>query len=73
MADPKRLYKSRTEKQLAGVCGGLADYIGIDPTLMRLIYIIGTIMTGFIPGIFVYFILAIIAPEEPEPAADDAD
>jgi phage shock protein C len=73
MADPKRLYNSRTEKQLAGVCGGLADYIGIDPTLMRLIYIIGTIMTGFIPGIFVYFILAIIAPEEPEPAADDAD
>jgi len=73
MADPKRLYKSRTEKQLAGVCGGLADYIGIDPTLMRLIYIIGTIMTGFIPGIFVYFVLAIIAPEEPEPAADDAD
>ena len=73
MADPKRLYKSRTEKQLAGVCGGLAEYIGIDPTLMRLIYIIGTIMTGFIPGIFVYFVLAIIAPEEPEPAADDAD
>jgi phage shock protein C len=73
MADPKRLYKSRTEKQLAGVCGGLAEYIGIDPTLMRLIYIIGTVMTGFIPGIFVYFILAIIAPEEPEPAADDAD
>jgi phage shock protein C len=68
MSSPKRLYKSRTEKQLAGVCGGLAEYIGIDPTLMRLIYIIGTIMTGFIPGIFIYFVLAIIAPEGPEPS-----
>ena len=76
MSNPNRtgpLQRSRSDRMIAGVCGGLADYIGIDPTLMRLIYIIGTIMTGFIPGIFVYFILAIIAPEEPEPAADDAD
>ncbi len=61
----KKLYKSRTNKMLGGVCGGLAEYFGVDPTLMRVIYLILTLLTGVIFGVVVYVILAIIIPWKP--------
>ncbi|MCY4061348.1 MAG: PspC domain-containing protein [Chloroflexi bacterium] len=60
----KRLYRSRKERQLAGVCGGVADYLGVDPTLVRLLWVIFAIAGG--PGVLLYLIMAAVVPEEPE-------
>lgn len=57
----KRLTRSR-EKMIAGVCGGFAEYLGIDPTIVRIVYVLltlGTIGTG----ILCYFIFALVMPE----------
>lgn len=62
----KRWYRSRTDKRLAGVLGGLAQYFDIDPTLVRVIYAVGTFFTGFIPGIALYVLLWIVVPPEPK-------
>jgi len=57
----KRLYRSRNDRRIWGVCGGLADYFGIDPTLVRIIAAI-SVLSGL--GIPVYIIMAIIVPLE---------
>lgn len=61
----KRLYRSRTKKMVAGVCGGIAEYFNIDETIVRLGVALVTAVTGFIPGIVFYFIAAVIMPESP--------
>lgn len=58
----RRLYRSRRDRLLFGVCSGLADYFDIDPTLARLVFVLITLAGG--AGILVYIILAIIIPEE---------
>ncbi len=65
MQDVKRLYRSRRERKLAGVCAGFGEYLGVDPTIVRILYLLGTIITGFFPGIFIYFAMALIMPVEP--------
>lgn len=60
----KRLYRSRKQRQVAGVCGGIADYLSIDPTLVRLVWALFALAGG--PGVVLYIILAVIMPEEPE-------
>ncbi len=60
----KRLYRSRKNRQIAGVCGGIADYFAIDPTLVRLLWALFALAGG--PGIIVYIIFAVVVPEEPE-------
>lgn len=60
----KRLYLSR-DKKICGVCGGLAEYFDIDPSLVRLAWIVLTILTGVVPGIIGYFIAAIVIPRKP--------
>ena len=62
----KRLYKSRTDKLLEGVCGGIAEYFAIDPTIVRLAVVVLTVLTGFIPLIIAYVICAIIIPVSPK-------
>ena len=59
----RKLYRSRTDKKLLGVCGGLAKYFNVDSTIMRLIYVCLVLFAGV--GILVYFIAALIMPEEP--------
>ena len=59
-ANNKRLYRSRNNKILAGVCGGVAEYLNIDSTIVRLLAVI---IPGF--GWVTYIICAIIIPEEP--------
>ena len=59
----KKLYKSADNKMLAGVCGGVADYFGIDPTLVRLGWVLFCALGG--SGILAYIIAAIIIPEQP--------
>lgn len=59
----KRLYRKRNEKILAGVCAGLGDYFGVDPTIVRIIFLI--LVFAGLGGVLVYIILWIITPEEP--------
>lgn len=59
----RRLYRKRNEKILAGVCAGLGDYFGIDPTIVRIIFLI--LVFAGLGGVLVYIILWIITPEEP--------
>ena len=74
MTTVKRLYRSRRERKLAGVCAGIAEYLEVDPTIARVLYLLGTIMTGFFPGIFIYFAMALIMPVEPlNRDADEGD
>ncbi|MDE2857449.1 MAG: PspC domain-containing protein [Chloroflexota bacterium] len=60
----KRLYRSRADRRIAGVCGGIADYLAVDPTIVRIIWALFAIAGG--PGLVLYIILAAIIPEEPE-------
>lgn len=59
----RRLYRSRNERMIGGVCGGLGEYFGIDPTLVRVLFIAFALMGG--PGLIAYILLLIIVPEEP--------
>jgi phage shock protein C len=65
----RRLYRSRTDSVLGGVCGGIADYLDVDPSIVRIIWAVLGIVTG---GVFVvlYIVMWIVVPEAPEfPAA----
>ncbi len=58
----KKLYKSRTNKKIAGVCGGIAEYLNIDPTIVRLVWVLATLFVGC--GILAYIIALIIMPDQ---------
>lgn len=61
----KRLYLSRTDRKISGVCGGIAEYYGLDSSLVRLGWVVLTIITGGIPGVIGYFVAAIVIPNPP--------
>lgn len=61
----KKLYKSNTNFVLSGVLGGLGEYYDVDPTLLRLGFIILVLVTGGFPGIIAYIIAAVIVPNKP--------
>jgi len=63
MTEVKKLYRSTTDKKLAGVAGGLAEYFNVDPTLVRILFVIFSLAGG--PGILLYIILWIVMPEAP--------
>lgn len=60
----KKLYRSKTKRTLSGVCGGLEDYFEIDVTIIRLVWVLITIMSGIFPGIVAYVIAVFIIPEQ---------
>ena len=60
----KKLYRSESDKKLAGVCGGLADYLGVDVTIIRLIWALVAVFGG--TGLVAYLIAALIIPTESE-------
>lgn len=62
----KRLYRSRDERMIAGVAGGIAQYFSIDPTLVRLAFV-GFTLAGGGSGLLAYLILAVLMPLEPVP------
>jgi phage shock protein C len=62
--DVKRLYRSRNDRKLAGVCGGLGKYFDIDPVIFRIVFVV-TIFFG-LAGLIAYIIMALIVPLEPE-------
>ena len=69
MPDPKNpLRRSRDKRMIAGVCGGFAEWLGWDVTLVRILYIVGSILSAAFPGLLAYVILWIVMPDA-EPAA----
>ena len=67
VAQTRRLYRSRTDRKLAGVCGGLARYSNIDATLLRVLFVVLALLGG--PGLVIYLLMWILVPEEPQDAA----
>ena len=63
--ETKRLYRSKTDRFIGGVAGGMAQYFNLDSSIMRLIFVAFALFGG--PGILVYIIMWIIVPEEPAP------
>jgi phage shock protein C len=63
MADVRKLYRSRTNRQVAGVCGGLAEHFNMDATLIRVLFVVLAVLGG--SGIIIYIAMWIIVPQEP--------
>lgn len=59
------LLRSRSDRMIAGVCGGLAQWLGWDPTAVRILYVLISIFSVAFPGTIVYVILALLMPSEP--------
>ncbi len=62
--ESKKLYRSRNDKMIGGVCGGLGEFLGVDPTLVRLAFVILAIFGG--SGILLYIIAWLIIPPSPQ-------
>jgi phage shock protein C len=67
----KKLYRSRTDIMIAGVCGGLAKYLDVDPTAVRLVFVLLSFLA--LGGFWVYVILWIIMPVEPEAGTESVE
>jgi phage shock protein C len=63
----KRLYRSKKDRMIAGVCGGIAEYFDIDPVIVRLVAVV-LLLPGALPGFVPYLIMWIVVPEAPEDA-----
>lgn len=59
----KRLTKSLSDRKLFGICGGIAQYLDVDSTLIRVIYVVLSFCTAIIPSIILYLVLNFIIPE----------
>ena len=68
----KKLYRSATDKIIAGVCGGLAEYFEIDATIILLVWALLVIFTGFFPGVVAYVIAALIIPQRKDATVVEA-
>ena len=64
MEEKKKLYRKEEGKMIAGVCAGVADYFGIDVTIVRLVWVLFTVFVG--SGILAYLIALILIPQEPK-------
>jgi len=60
-----RLVRSEDNKMISGVCAGIANYFAIDPTIVRVLAVALTIVTGIVPGVIAYFVLALVMPKVP--------
>ena len=60
---PKRLYKSNVNQQIDGVCAGIAEYFGLDPTVIRLAWVLFSLLGG--SGVLAYIICAVVIPRNP--------
>lgn len=63
MADVKRPLRKSSNRMIAGVCGGIAEWLGWDPTLVRILYVLISVLSVAFPGILVYIILWIVMPK----------
>jgi len=60
------LMRSRRSKMIAGVCGGIAEWLGWDPTLVRILYVVVSLVSVAFPGLLAYVVLWIIMPKAPD-------
>ena len=60
----KKLYKSNTDKKIDGVCAGIGEYFDIDPTVIRLLWVLATLFVG--AGILAYIVAALVMPRKPD-------
>ncbi len=60
---PRRMTRSRSDRKIAGVCGGIARYFGWDPTLVRVVYVVVSVASVAFPGLIVYLLLWLLMPE----------
>lgn len=60
----KKLTLSRTNRQFMGVCGGIAEYLGVDATVVRVLWVVGTFITAIVPATILYLVLGFIIPQE---------
>ncbi len=65
----KKLYRSRTDKKICGVCGGLAQYLGLDVSVVRLVVVLLVLFAG--GGLLAYIIAALVIPEEPSNVVEE--
>ena len=63
METTRKLYRSKSNRKLAGVCGGLGDYLGADPTVIRVLFIVLAVFGG--AGLIIYLAMWLIVPSEP--------
>jgi len=61
MEEPRKLYRSRSQRMIAGVCGGLADYFNIDATLVRVLFLLLAVFGG--TGLVIYIVMWVIVPD----------
>ena len=66
---PRRLTRSNRNKMIAGVCGGLAEYLNMDPTVVRVLYVLVSILSAAFPGVIAYIILMFLMPPPDEVTA----
>ena len=62
---PKKMVRPRANRTIAGVCAGMAQYLDLDVTLIRLVWALVTLVSGIFPGVVVYALAWVIVPEEP--------
>lgn len=66
MASNRKLYRSIKDRKLAGVCGGLAEFFGLDATIIRVLWVVISFFLGFfMGGLIIYLIVALIVPNDP--------
>lgn len=65
----KRLFRSKTNRRVAGVLGGLGTYFGVDPVLLRVLCVLLALLLGVVPAVVAYIVAAIFVPEEGDPDA----
>lgn len=65
MAVKKKLYRSQGNRMLGGVCGGIAEFFDIDPTIIRVVYVLLSLFTAAFPGFLLYIICLLIIPNDP--------
>jgi phage shock protein C len=68
-AAPRKLTRSSRQKMIAGVCGGLAEYFGLDVTVVRIAYVLVSILSAAFPGILAYIVLMFVMPPPGETPA----
>lgn len=67
---PRKLYRSRRDEQISGVCAGLAEYLGVEVVWVRVAFVLLTLING--AGILLYLVLALVIPKEPEEEGQDS-
>ena len=61
-----KLYRSKKDRKISGVCGGIGEFVNMDPTVIRVLWVILSILSTGFPGLIIYIVMTIIVPEEPD-------